>query len=156
MNVQFGTTTNDVAVINKKADLGPAIDCQVKIGTSVENPTIIVKQDSIDPTDNYAYIEKFGRYYFIGDKTFTTGNRVEVELNVDPLYSFAKELNECEFYIDRIGTMQKRAAYVSDSNYPMSTQTTTENILFSDSPFDTSEVGDPNRYVLTVIGGNRT
>lgn len=155
MNVQFGSTTDDVAVINKTVSLGAAIDCQVKVGTSVENPTIIVKYSSINPTDNYAYIEEFGRYYFIGDKTFTTGNRVEVELSVDPLYSFATGLNTCEFYIDRIGTQAKRAAYVSDSNYPMTSETYTKNILFDRSPFTTEDT-DPVHYILTVVGGNRT
>lgn len=156
MNVQFGSTTDDVAVINKTVSLGATIDCQVKAGTSVENPTIIVKYSSINPTDNYAYIADFERYYFIGDKTFTTGNRVEVELSVDPLYSFATGLNTCEFYIDRIGNMGQRAAYVSDSNYPMSTETFVENIDFSVSPFETAGQEDFANYVLTVVGGNRT
>lgn len=156
MNVQFGTTTDDVAVINKTVSLGGSIDCQVKVGTSVENPTIIVKYSSINPTDNYAYISEFERYYFIGDKTFTTGNRVEVELNVDPLYSFATGLNACEFYIDRIGNMDKRAAYVSDSNYPMTSETVTTNIDISPSPFLTVGEDDFPNYVLTVVGGNRS
>ena len=156
MNVQFGSTTDDVAVINKTYNLGSPINCQVKAGTSIENPTIIVKYNTIDPTANYAYIEDFERFYFVGDKTFVTGNRVEVNLSVDPLTSFKDGLNSCEFYIERIGTQAERAAFLSDSNYPMITKTTTENIVFEDSPFDTDEVGDSNRYVLTVIGGNRT
>jgi len=155
MNVQFGSTTDDVAVINKTYNLGSPINCQVKAGTSIENPTIIVKYNSIDTTANYAYIADFERFYFVGDKTFVTGNRVEVNLSVDPLTSFKDGLNSCEFYIERIGTQGERAAFLSDSNYPMTSETVTTNLDFSETPFVTVDEEDFPNYVLTVVGGSK-
>lgn len=55
---------------------------------SIENPVIMVQMDDSLYSANYAYIAKFGRYYYITDKTIIEGNKCRLSLKSDVLKNF--------------------------------------------------------------------
>ena len=163
MNVKFGTCTADPAVIHKEnyITLGSDVNCQVKENSTIINPTLIVKYSTIDPAkDNYAFIDKWGRYYYITNIRFITGDRAEVDLAVDVLHTYRADSDSMNVYVSRVGDESLRAAYINDPAFPMTGETYIHNYEFQfgmgGNPFmGTSDINTKN-YILTVIGGRNS
>ena len=66
----------------------------LKAGTTLENPTFILKTDSIAQFAiyNYIHVSDFGRYYFIENRKYNTGSQIELTCSVDVLGSFRTEI----------------------------------------------------------------
>ncbi len=104
---------------------GTNYDMDLKDDTSIMNPVLTIAVSSMPlPTVapiriyNYAYIAKFGRYYFITDWRYT-GNIWECSLMVDVLGSFKNDIGDTRAYVERAAS-----AYdgdVIDSLYPART-----------------------------------
>lgn len=88
----------------------------LKDGCSVDNPvvTFSAAASAIAPL-NYAYIDTFGRYYFITDRKSLVNGVVELTLESDPLQSFKTEIGNCDAIIRR----QENDAngYLQDDQY---------------------------------------
>lgn len=154
MNVSFGICLDDPNVINKQnITLEEGLDCEIKEKSTIINPTMIVKATGSSSLHsyNYAYIAKWNRYYYITNVTFTTGGRAEVSMKIDALYTYSSYLNSTKVYMSRVGEPGLRAAYLLDSQYPI-TQTTYSKVISPELP-----VQDPmsatGYYVMTVVGG---
>lgn len=159
MNVQFGFCTADPAVIHKEnyIKLGDNINCLIKDESNIIAPTLIVSYSKIDPVkNNYCYIQSWGRYYYITNVKFITGDRAEVLCSVDALHTYRSAIDNLKLYISRIGDEDLRAAYINDPSFPMTDEPYIHNYLFSPNPFEnvTQDLNSKN-YVLTVIGGNK-
>lgn len=73
--------------IGKTLSAGTLFDCLLKEGTSIYNPTIILKS-SVDVYNyNYMYIPEFDRFYFMVD-IVSNNNLWEVTGHVDVLETF--------------------------------------------------------------------
>ena len=66
----------------------------LKDGCSMHNPVIIISKSSLPNirNANYAYIDTFGRYYYVNDIVAGTAETLEGNMTVDPLMSFANEI----------------------------------------------------------------
>lgn len=86
--------------VNKVVTNVMTLDVMLKNPTDVLNPTIIVVGTGVTGY-NYAQIPDFGRYYFLGEPITRNENTVEIELSVDPLFSFAGEIRANSGVVDR-------------------------------------------------------
>lgn len=88
----------------------------LKDGCSIDNPTVSFSGGSaIMATLNYAYIDAFGRYYFIRDRNMTVNGVCELTLESDPLQSFSTEIKNCNATITR--NEYNANGYLIDSQY---------------------------------------
>ena len=55
---------------------------------NIETPEIVIDRDDSIIGFDYAYIEKFARYYFLNDIRIENGNQFRLFLESDPLMSF--------------------------------------------------------------------
>lgn len=100
MTIQFGTNSSANEVIHKIISLGEDISCIIKEPLDVVNPYVIVKSTDVELSDNYAYISEYDRYYFIIVEELPGGRR-GVQCSVDPLMSFASDIDEREVNVER-------------------------------------------------------
>lgn len=100
MTIQFGTNSSANEVIHKSINLGTDISCIIKEPLDVVNPYVIVKSSDVALSDNYAYISEYDRYYFIIIEELPGGRR-GVQCSVDPLMSFASDIDEREVNVER-------------------------------------------------------
>jgi len=65
----------------------------IKNDTSIIRPTFILQYDEDYLSDvNYVYCAQTKRYYFVNNITVLTGQRIELDCEVDVLQSFANEI----------------------------------------------------------------
>ena len=63
--------------------IGTEIDIYLKENTSIDNPTVILKGNAINI--DYAYIQDFGKYYFVGSPIILTNGTTQYDLEEDVL-----------------------------------------------------------------------
>lgn len=73
--------------------------------TSIENPTMQIHNvynNLLSVMDeNYVYVRDFGRYYFVDDIIYRNGGIVDIQMSIDPLYSFHKDIEEADLFCIR-------------------------------------------------------
>jgi hypothetical protein len=88
----------------------------LKEGCSIDQPTVSFSVGSaIMATLNYAYIDAFGRYYWIRDRNMLVNGVCELTLESDPLQSFAAQIKAVQATITRNENMAN--GYLQDSGY---------------------------------------
>ena len=87
-------TSTDKRYLSKSTSLIKEVTCKIKEGTSIINPTVIIKKlsDNHIRKCNYARINEFGRYYFINDITEAPANQLEISMHVDVLKTYASQI----------------------------------------------------------------
>lgn len=124
MNVQFYKSSADVKILDKTKYLEDlsGVNCLLKEQCNLLNPVLILASDLT--LSNYAYIEKFKRYYFINNISRLDNNRYEMSLTVDVLMSFKDEIKE----LNVIGTrssdkfnyyLRDSAIAIQSNNFPI-------------------------------------
>lgn len=94
----------------------------LKESTTIENPVIKLRyrMDSSTPPVpqkfNYCYISEFDRYYFVTNSTYAQ-QYMEVSLRVDPLMSFASDLEDVKVLITR--STNKYDMFLPDPDTPV-------------------------------------
>ena len=128
--------------------------------TSIFSDTITIKEqcDLIDPVIylntstsiiNCNYMQAFGRYYFIREKTLIKGNLYAIHAHEDVLYTFKDQILTQEGVIAR--QENKYNLYLDDEKYKVTGQVTERTLKFSKSPLTKSL-----QYVLLTTGGRAT
>ena len=88
----------------------------LKEGCSIDKPTISFSGGSaVMATLNYAYIDAFGRYYWIKDRNMLVNGVCEMTLESDPLQSFADGLKNVNATITRNENIKN--GYLKDAGY---------------------------------------
>lgn len=100
MTFQFGTNSSANETIHKTVSLGSDISCIVKDPIDVLSPYLIVKDTEVNLTDNYAKCRDTNRYYFIIVEDLPGGRR-GIQCTVDPLMSFAADIDALEVNVER-------------------------------------------------------
>ena len=134
---------------------GLAVQGTLKEPCSIMNPTISIERLSGDASPSsytYAYINKFGRYYFITDWRWVDG-LWEVDMRVDVLASFKTEIGASSQYILRHASSTDYNEYVTDTMYPATTEFETQEYAMTNIFSDNISVGC---YVLGCISGAGT
>lgn len=90
----------------------------LKEGCSIDKPTISFSGGAaIMATVNYAYIDAFGRYYWIRDRNMLVNGVCELTLESDPLQSFETQIKAVPATITRQEDPAKADAYIQDNRY---------------------------------------
>lgn len=89
MNIDLYNNKSDSRKVYKDiTQIGVTKSIQLLESCSIENPVMMVQMNDSLYTANYAYIAKFGRYYYITDKTIIEGNKCRLTLKSDVLKNF--------------------------------------------------------------------
>lgn len=137
MNVTLYTTADDVNVMNKtlSAVTNTPITCNPTGDCNNENPVIILAYNASYLNANYAYIDTFGYYYYITEKTLLTGGRIRLTLAVDALYTCRSQIANCKCLAIRSESEGKPSAVV-DNMLPINpNRQEILSILFDKKPF---------------------
>lgn len=126
MNVRLYTFSKKVnSTAHPSTSGGTGYSCTVKDPSSVLNPVLLLK--ATNPTNrNYAYVEEFGRFYWIRDWV-SDHNMWEAHLQVDPLASWRTGIRSSSQYVDRADQNVTDNGIV-DGKYACTVDTTMENI----------------------------
>ena len=155
---------SDNRVIGKhkvRAELGShsanGFEVTLKEGTSIFNPTFILKYPLSDDLDgsniiakfddiNYLYCREWSRYYFIKDITFLTGRRIQLDCHVDVLESYKNDIANISAEIYRSEMASIKSDFMVDDRLPVECKRSV-----SRTPI--GSVGDSVSYIVTVAGG---
>lgn len=93
---------------------------KLKDGCSIDSPIVSfsAQASAIAPL-NYAYIDTFGRYYFIRDRKSLVNGVVELTLESDPWESFRAQLLNVEATINRSAKKSLVNGFLYDNGYEM-------------------------------------
>lgn len=116
MTIKLYNNTSRVNKINKNLTDEATYTGEFIENTSIENPSFCleVADDTIFTNYNYAYIEDFGKYYFIIDKTLEQNKIVRLTLAVDVLYTYKDEILLMNAIISRSSDLWN--LYLQDSS----------------------------------------
>lgn len=125
----FSFAKKDNSTARPAMNTGTEYECYLKDGTSVVDPVIVL--DLPNKTTftkyTYAYIQDFGRYYFVRDMT-ADGLLWDVSLVCDVLATYKTEIGSSTMYV-----LRSSAAYdgdLIDNYYPVGvTHTNTRNTI---------------------------
>lgn len=138
INISLYQITDAENVVPKA--LGTAVSTHtvtLKDGCSIDRPTVSFSGGAaIMATVNYAYIDAFGRYYWIRDRNMTVNGVCELTLESDPLQSFYTELSNVPATITR--NANEYNGYLQDSNYSALAYEAIQYVQFPKAMDDTS------------------
>jgi len=120
MTIDLYNNNSEVEKINKTLTNQLSLTGVVRGEIDVENPTVEIdasNQQNAVISRNYCYITEFGRYYYITEKTFVTNELCLLQLQRDPLMSFATEILNTKMLFDRSEIYGQN--YVTDNSRPV-------------------------------------
>lgn len=145
----------DMDVIGKTwSNTTELINGQLLFDQGMSKPKFIV--DGNYSTYNYAYIPEFNRFYFIMEQSVKSSTMTEIDLQVDVLQSFKKQLigenAEVEAMIERQESLNN--AYFSDSMYWTQANKIVKTVPFTKANGDALVFDIPeDNFILTIAGG---
>lgn len=128
---------------SRKNEINKVLESKVEItGTWKEQTSILHPQFKVLHNDDiltkytYAYIAKFGRYYFINDRKPEDGVYDRLYLDVDPLMTYKNQILYSKQIIGRQENLFN--LYLPDSNIPTTNQEMHDYVNFPNQKFETS------------------
>lgn len=116
----------------------------LKDGCSIDKPTVSFSGGaSVMATINYAYIDAFGRYYFVRDRNMLVNGVCELTLESDPLQSFSTGLLNVPATITRNETSTQ--GYLNDNGYNALAY---EKVMYKKFP----NALDDFSYIMMTVG----
>lgn len=136
-------------VVNKMKTQIQSTTCDSWGDLNIKRPSVILS-DLTSKSANYAYIEDFGRYYFITGKTVLHDGRLLLELDSDPLSSFWGDIKKSPCVANR--SASNYDPYLQD-DFVSIKEKTNYSVRRLSGQFAPSQDG-ANHYVLTIGGLN--
>ena len=149
MNINFYKNTSDNNVLNKNIKLISTHNIKLKDECNIMTPSILIHGD-ISNDINYAYIEKWGRYYYVRDKKSLNNGIYEIFLKVDVLMSFKEKILNLQCIIDKQQDLTNINKYYDDGSFTVSSKEFIETINFPNGFNDNGE------FILITAGGGVT
>lgn len=149
MNINFYKNTSDNNVLNKNITLISTHNIKLKDECNIITPSILIHGD-ISNDINYAYIEKWGRYYYVRDKKSLNNGIYEINLTVDVLMSFKQKILNLQCIIDKQQDLTNINKYYNDGSFIVSSKEFIETINFPNGFNDNGE------FILITAGGGVT
>ena len=148
MTLELMNTSADKRYLSKSTSLIKKVTCKIKEGTSIINPTVIIKKlsDNHIRKCNYAHISEFGRYYFINDITEAPANQLEISMHVDVLKTYSSQIRG-------ISTLILRQENVYSPYYEDKEALVRVNRFREKKNIGTVGVSDTNYYLTVNNGG---
>ena len=100
MDIILYNTNDDNIKVNKSLKYDSEYEIKLKAETSILKPTIILYSEE-NIKSNYAYIEEFGRYYFIENIVVFPNKIYHIDLECDVLMSFKDDILNSYAYIEQ-------------------------------------------------------
>lgn len=124
MNISLLYTDAPNNQLNKSVDyISTYSGAVARVNVSVETPVLILEESvSNIISANYCYIQEFGRYYYITDKTCDVNGLWTISLKVDVLKSFASSIDDLTGIVQR--QKDNYDMYLRDSKIPISARKT--------------------------------
>lgn len=145
MNLRLCVNNSEKNKINKSLTAGVTLSGTLRNESNVVTPSIIINIDN--PTIyNYAYIEDFGRYYFITDYISLRTGIWQINLKSDVLMSFKDSILASNVLINNTETTGKNN-YLSGSNWVSNCKAKTDILNFSQGLLNDGQ------YILITAGG---
>ena len=147
-SIVFSTNTSPVNRIDKELTTVITVTGTLRDGASILNPEVEIESaltESIVGDINYAYIEVFGRYYFVTDiKTEINGLWV-VSMHVDVLMTYKDAIRQQNAVVARQEAIYNM--YLDDGWFMSYQNPYIQTKVFSNpTPFETQE------FVLVIAG----
>lgn len=119
INISLYQISDDERVVGKSISTPISTHTiTLKDGCSVDAPVVSFSATAaVIAGINYAYIDAFGRYYFIRDRKSLVNGVVELTLESDPWQSFASQLRNCTATITR--NEYAKNGYLLDDKYQL-------------------------------------
>lgn len=116
----------------------------IKQGTSLTTPTILLS-GALDPSAfNYCLIDVFNRYYFIKDIIMVGADLWEIQCTIDVLETYKSEILSRQYLVER-QEYKVNNMLVDDQIVSRVGTETTKKVV--------GNVGNEVTYVITVTGG---
>ena len=153
MNIVLYNNLSDNRTLNKTIVELSTVDIKLKNEGEFLRPLITLSSAFLPPAANYAYIAKFGRYYFIENQQILPGNQLELTLKVDVLMSWKSVINDSNVIAIR---STNRGHKMIPDNIPIQAK---RNIIYKrftggNSAFGSDKISADTRcYLLTVLNG---
>lgn len=149
-SIQFYKNSSPVNKVDKDLTLVTQATGVLKDSASILQPVITIETTynsgaALLVQSNYAYIEAFGRYYFITDVSAGINGLYEVSMDVDVLMTYSAQIKNQEAVIARQAF--KRNMYLDDGWFMAYQKPIFKQLYFSNpTPFESQE------YVLIIAG----
>lgn len=115
MNIILYQTTSPNNKINKVLANATTLTGELRNETNLVNPEVRVEGMAYKDY-NYAYIEAFGRYYFITEYKSLGHNQLILYMKVDPLMSFQSDILATEVMLDKTSMTAQSTMDVNRGN----------------------------------------
>lgn len=151
MDIILYKTTSPNNKIDKTLTNAVTLSGEFREETNLVNPEVRV--EGMQYKDyNYAYIEDFGRYYFIKEYRSLGHNQLVLYMEVDPLMSFKTDILATEVMLDKTSTSAQATMDVNRGNLE-STEGLTQVVMEYEGLAADFETGT---CVLLTVGTNET
>lgn len=145
MTLRLCVNNSEKNKINKSLTAGVTLSGELRNEANVVNPSIVISIKN--PTIyNYAYIEDFGRYYFITDYISLRTGIWQINLKSDVLMSFKDSILASNVLINNTETTGKNN-YLSGANWVSNCKAKTDILTFSQGLLNDGQ------YILITAGG---
>ena len=153
MNVILYNNKSDKRQLVKNIAEIKTISATAKGDINIISPTLIIQ--NTDMTDiNYCYITELKRYYFLTNYTYLTGQRIELQCNVDVLMTYSDEIKRLKVNVLRYEKI--KPSYITDSRIPLFSSTKQRVIEFPDNIFNLANPSaDDKNFLLNIVGGSQ-
>lgn len=145
MNIVLYKNASDNNTIGKSLSGALTLSGALRDESSVISPSFRLTSAANIAQYNYAYIESFGRYYFIKGITVERTGVWSLDLDVDVLESFKAEILSLDATLLR--QENEYNLYLNDPEWKVYTN---KQVLTREFP---SGFLDSGNYFLTVVGG---
>lgn len=137
-------TSSENNRIVKELGSATSFSGELKTQTSVISPNILIEATNLSGF-NYAYIQEFGRYYYITDITSVRTNLWQVSMKCDVLMTYSTQIKSLRPIIEREEIGQSSG--LIDSELPININKKVQKYYFPNG--FTKDI----QYVLTTSGG---
>lgn len=153
INVDFGRSNDDKRTVNKTFTSSITASASIYGDVSILAPRFLVDYNSTILNCNYCYVATYHRYYYITNVTLSAGNRMIISCSVDPLKSFASEINN--LYVTIVRQENAPDSFLPDSCMTPTSNKNIETFVLNNSVFNIrgGDAHSSNNFVLCVAGG---
>lgn len=115
MTIVFYNNTSPVNKIGKELTITATLTGELREECDLINPSILINNSTV-PTGNYAYIEAFGRYYFVTKITSVRNGVWRVDMHVDVLQTYGAQIKTNSPVLERSEFLYN--LYLPDNQLP--------------------------------------
>jgi hypothetical protein len=145
MNIKLYYNASDNRYINKTLLSELSINGTLKEETSLLNPIINIKSESV-LRYNYAYISDFKRYYYVVKIESVRTGIWRLYLQVDPLMSFKGDILSLKVVVNKQSDDSNGDEYIDDGSL------VTDNLIFKNVYNFPNGFNDTGEYILITAG----